>query len=335
VVVQVAVIAAIAVGAALALGGSVDVALVVALLVLAVRFVEPLIAVADVGSGLRISRNALERIDDLLRTPVLPEPATSAPTGAASVEFDHVAFSYTPGTPVLHDVSFTLQPATMTAVVGPSGSGKTTLTRLAARFYDVDSGAVRVAGADVRDLRTEDLMAQVSLVFQDVYLFAGSVLDTIRLGRPGATDEEVLAAARTARVDDVVATLPDGWHTDVGEGGARLSGGERQRLSIARALLKDAPIVLLDEATSALDPINEAAVLDGLRALTAERTVLVIAHRLQTVMSADEILVLDDGRIVERGIHDDLLRRDGRYAAFWRSRSRAAGWRLASSGAAS
>ncbi len=332
VVVQLAVVATIAVGAALALGGSVDVALVVALLVLAVRFVEPLIAVADVGSGLRMSRSSLQRLADLLDEPTLPEPARSAPTGAASVELDGVSFGYEPGTPVLRDVSFTLAPGTTTAVVGPSGSGKTTLTRLVARFYDVDSGTVRVAGADVQELRTEDLMAKLALVFQDVYLFSGSILDNIRLGRPTATDEEVRAAARVARVDEIADRLPGGWQTEVGEGGARLSGGEKQRLSIARALLKDAPVVLLDEATAALDPINEAAVLDGLQALTADRTVLVIAHRLQTVVAADQILVLDQGAIVERGRHSELLAADGRYAAFWRSRAKAAGWRLAGAG---
>ena len=328
-VVQAAVVIVLAVGVALAIEGSVDAPELLALLVLAVRFVEPIIAMADIGAAMRMARDNLGRISDLLAAPSMPEPEQSAPVGAPSVEFDGVHFGYLPGTPVLRDVTLRLEPGTMTAVVGPSGSGKTTLTRLVARFYDAETGTVRVGGADVRELRTADLMAQLSLVFQDVYLFTGSILENIRLGRPSATDDEVREAARVARVDEIVERLPGGWDAEVGEGGARLSGGERQRLSIARALLKDAPIVLLDEATAALDPINEAAVQDGLRALTAGRTVLVIAHRLQTVVAADRIIVLDEGRIVEEGTHRELLDAGGRYAAFWASRTRAEGWRLA------
>ncbi|MGL5930240.1 MAG: ABC transporter ATP-binding protein, partial [Dermatophilaceae bacterium] len=196
------------------------------------------------------------------------------------------------------------------------------------RFFDVDRGSVLVGGVDVREMTTDDLMRQVSLVFQDVYLFEGTIADNIRVGRPDATDEQVREAGRLARVDEVVARLPRGWDTQVGEGGDRLSGGERQRVSIARAILKDAPIVLLDEATSALDPVNEAAVQEALSALTADRTLLVVAHRLQTVAAADQVVVLEAGRVAEIGTHDELLVAGGRYADFWRSRARAAGWRL-------
>ncbi|MFC7614453.1 ABC transporter ATP-binding protein [Actinokineospora soli] len=203
------------------------------------------------------------------------------------------------------------------AIVGPSGAGKTTVLDLIARFHDVDSGAVRVGRVDVRDIPAEELMSRIAIVFQDVYLFNGTIEDNVRLGRPDATDAEVRAAATAARLDEVVARLPDGWSTNVGEGGARLSGGERQRVSIARALLKDAPVVLLDEVTSALDPVNQAAVLEGVERLMAGRTVVMVAHRLSTARHADRVVFLDRGRVVEDGTHDALLARNGRYAAFW------------------
>ncbi|WP_243716090.1 ABC transporter ATP-binding protein [Actinomadura darangshiensis] len=215
------------------------------------------------------------------------------------------------------EVSLTVPEGQRLAVVGPSGAGKTTLLQLLARFHDVDAGAVRVGGADVRAISTEVLMSRFAIVFQDVYLFDGTIEENVRLGRPGAAEADVRAAATAARLDEVVRRLPGGWDADVGEGGARLSGGERQRVSIARALLKDAPIVLLDEVTSALDPVNEAAVHDGIEHLMAGRTVVMVAHRLGTVRRADRIVFLDGGRIAEQGGHDDLLRRGGRYADYW------------------
>ncbi|MFG2791802.1 ABC transporter ATP-binding protein [Streptomyces sp. NPDC048419] len=327
-VIQAAFTAVLLTGTYLALDGTLDAAKLLALLVLAVRFTEPISETAVLGSALNTARAALDQVADLLAQPTLPEPAAPRVPAANDVEFDHVGFGYD-GKQVLSDVSFTMAEGTMTALVGPSGSGKTTVSKLIPRFWDVDGGAVRVGGTDVKDIDPEVLMSRISVVFQDVYLFEGTVLDNIRVGRPTATDAEVREAARLARVEEIVHRLPEGWDARVGEGGALLSGGERQRVSIARAILKDAPIVLLDEATASLDPENEQAVQEALSALTAGRTLLVIAHRLQTVAAADQILFLDEGRIAERGTHDELLATDGRYASFWAQRSRAREWALA------
>ncbi|MFI7445053.1 ABC transporter ATP-binding protein [Nonomuraea indica] len=303
-------------GAYLALGGDIGAAELLAILVLAARCADPLLSLADIGGKLRSARAELDRLDTVLRTEPLPEPAEPIRPAHHGLDFDSVTFRHGDRT-VLDRVSLSVPEGRRLAVVGPSGAGKSTLLQLLARFYDVDSGAVRVGGVDVRRIDTEALMARIAIVFQDVYLFDGTIEDNIRLGRPGATEAEVRAAATAARLDEVIERLPAGWATNVGEGGALLSGGERQRVSIARALLKNAPIVLLDEVTSALDPINEAAVHDGIERLMAGRTVVMVAHRLRTVQRADRIVFLDDGRIVEEGDHDELLRRGGRYADFW------------------
>ncbi|MFF3850484.1 ABC transporter ATP-binding protein [Streptomyces sp. NPDC002328] len=326
-VIQAAFTVILVTGTYLALDGDLGVAKLLAILVLAVRFTEPIAETAVLGSTLRTARSALDRVADLLAQPVLPQADDPRVPEGNDVEFHGVGFGYD-GKPVLHDVSLTLAEGTMTALVGPSGSGKTTIGKLIPRFWDVDSGVVRVGGVDVRDVEPEVLMSRISVVFQDVYLFEGTVLDNIRVGRPSASDAEVREAARLARVEEIVHRLPDGWDTKVGEGGALLSGGERQRVSIARAILKDAPIVLLDEATASLDPENEQAVQDALSALTAGRTLLVIAHRLQTVAAAHQILFLDEGRIVESGSHAALVAAGGRYASFWAERNKAEGWRL-------
>jgi ATP-binding cassette subfamily B protein len=238
-----------------------------------------------------------------------------------------VRFGYA-ATPVLDGVDLRIPAGSTTALVGPSGAGKTTVTKLVARFFDVDAGSVRIGGVDVREISTAELERNVSLVFQDTYLFDGSIEDNIRIGFPGASAQQVREAARRARVDTIAERLPGGWSARVGEGGRLLSGGERQRVAIARALVKDAPIVLLDEATSALDAANEAAVHEALAELGRGRTLLVIAHRLTTIAGADQIAVLDGGRVVEQGRHGELLAEGGRYARLWAERERARGWRL-------
>jgi ATP-binding cassette subfamily B protein len=260
-------------------------------------------------------------VQELDRAPTLSEPAARASLGDPAVEVDDVRFAHSDlaGRPVpaLAGVTFSAEPGTVTALVGPSGAGKSTLVRLIARFFDVDSGAVRVCGVDVRDMPIEQLMEQVALVQQETFLFDDTVSANLRLARPGATDADLEAAARAARAHDFITALPQGYDTRIGERGALLSGGERQRLSVARAVLKDAPVVLLDEVTAHVDPENEAALQDALAGLVEGRTIVVVAHRLSTVAGADQILVLDRGEIVERGRHHDLLAAAGCYARLW------------------
>jgi len=315
-VVQAGFTALLVLGAYLALGGGIGAAELLAVLVLAARCADPLLSLAELGGRLRAARAELARLDAVLRTEPLPEALEPVEPAHHGLEFSSVTFRRD-GRTVIDDLSLSVPEGRRLAVVGPSGAGKTTLLHLLARFYDVDAGSVRMGGVDVRDIAVSDLMSRTAVVFQDVYLFDGTIEENVRLGRPDADETEVRAAAAAARLDEVVERLPDGWATNVGEGGALLSGGERQRVSIARALLKDAPVVLLDEVTSALDPLNEAAVHEGIERLMAGRTVVMVAHRLRTVRRADRIVFLENGRLVEEGRHDELLRRGGRYADFW------------------
>jgi ATP-binding cassette subfamily B protein len=303
-------------GTYLALGGNIGAAETLAILVLAARCADPLLSLADIGGKLRGARAELARLETVLRTEPLREPREPIQPAHHGLEFDAVTFRHGERT-VFDEVSLTVPEGQRLAVVGPSGAGKSTLLQLLARFYDIDAGAVRVGGVDVRAISTEALMARIAIVFQDVYLFDGTIEENVRLGRPDADEAEVRAAAAAAQLDEVIERLPGGWATNVGEGGALLSGGERQRVSIARALLKNAPIVLLDEVTSALDPVNEAAVHEGIERLMAGRTVVMVAHRMRTVQRADRVIFLNGGRIAEEGSHDELLRRGGRYADFW------------------
>jgi ATP-binding cassette subfamily B protein len=251
-----------------------------------------------------------------------PGAATLALAGAPEVRFDRVSFAYEPSRPILHELSFVVPAGTTTAVVGASGAGKSTLARLLFRFYDVTGGAISIDGRDLRALTQASLRAAIGIVPQDTVLFNDSLRYNVAYGRPDASEAEIEAAARSAQLAGFVAALPAGWDTSVGERGLKLSGGEKQRVAIARMLLKNPPVLVLDEATSALDSRNEAAIQEALRAVAAHRTTLVIAHRLSTIVDADQILVMDGGRIVERGRHDELLAAGGRYAGLWAMQAR-------------
>ena len=300
---------------------------VVAVLLL-VRYIDGLMEVSGYADALRGARGQLDAVDALFAAAPLPEPQAPRAPRDASVELRAVRFQYAADAPeALRGVSLRIAPGEMTALIGISGSGKTTLARLVARFFDASAGSVLVGGVDVRDMSSDVLGEQISQIFQDNFLFSGSIADNIRIGKPGATDAEVVEAARDAGL--ALATLPQGLDTPVGEGGARLSGGERQRIAIARALVKDAPIMLVDEATAALDAENQAIVAAALARLRGRRTLLVIAHQLSTVALADTIVVLEDGQVVEHGAPAALRARDGRYARFLRQRSSALGWRIA------
>ncbi|MDH0850148.1 MULTISPECIES: ABC transporter ATP-binding protein [Delftia] len=303
---------------------------VIVALLLACRHVDPLLEVAGYADSLRAARVQLDAVRDILAVQPLPEPAVPQAPCNASVELRDVVFRYAPGQPeVLRGLSLRVEPGSMTALVGASGSGKSSVLRLVARFFDVQQGSVLVGGIDVRQIAGERLAGQISQIFQDSYLFQGSIADNIRMGRPQASDAEVMEAARQAGVAEIIERLPQGLDTPVGEGGARLSGGERQRIAIARALIKDAPILLIDEATAALDAENQAAIAQALARLRGRRTLIVIAHQLSTVAMADQIIVLDQGRVSEQGTPQQLAQAQGLYARFLARRRAAKGWRIA------
>ena len=332
---QVVVVSLICAIGLLAVGGSVSPVEAVVAIGLLLRFTQILVDIGMLTSAFETRRPVLDLGHEILSAPELPTASEDGESDdstelSASVALEDVVFSYEADQPVLRGVSFRVEPGTMTAIVGPSGCGKTTIARLIARFYDVDSGVVSVGDRDVRSWDTAKLMAQLSLVFQDVYLFDDTLEANVRVGRPDASAAEIEEAARLSGVDEIVARLPLGWGTPVGEGGRALSGGERQRVSIARALLKDSPIVLFDEATSALDPENEHRVTAAMDKLRRNATLIVIAHKLDTITAADQIVVLDEnGRVVQIGTHTQLFAEtEGQYRGFWEARSRAAGWRL-------
>lgn len=278
-------------------------------------------------SMLRLAGATIDRTVETERMPQMDEQGKPVDPEKHDIVFDHVSFSYEKK-PILRDVTVTLPDKTTTAIIGPSGSGKTTFCNLVARFWDVDSGSVKIGGTDVRDYTLESLMDQISMVFQNVYLFADTMENNIKFGCPNATHEQVVEAAKKACCDDFIQALPDGYNTVIGEGGASLSGGEKQRISIARAMLKDAPIIILDEATANVDPENEDRLQKAIEALTRNKTILMIAHRLKTVRSADQILVLDGGKIVQHGRHEELIRQPGIYADFVGGKKETAGWKL-------
>ena len=306
------------------------IAVVVALL-LSSRYIEPLLDVAGYAEILRSASGQLDAVQAIFAARPLPEPDQPQPPRDGSIELRAVSMAYAPDQPdVLHDVSLRIEPGSMTALIGASGSGKTTLVRLIARFFDAREGCVLVGGVDVRHMSDSQLAGQISQIFQDCYLFQGSIADNIRIGKPTANADEILEAAQQAGLGELIGRLPQGLDTPVGEGGARLSGGERQRIAIARALIKEAAILLVDEATAALDAENQHVIARTLARLRGQRTLVVIAHQLSTVSMADRIVVLDQGRVAEQGTPAALLAAKGRYAKFLEQRRAAKGWRVAS-----
>ena len=293
---------------------------------------SPLKALYGEASRLTVMNAALDRIEAVLNETELPDKGTAhipnESSGSPEICFDNVTFAYQ-DKEVLHNISFSMQKNTMTALVGPSGGGKSTIVNLLARLWDVKSGKVTIRGTDIRDVPLAELMEQISMVFQRVYLFQDTIYNNISMGKPDATEEEVYEAAKKARCYDFIMALPDGFQTVIGEGGATLSGGEKQRISIARCILKDAPIVILDEATASVDTDNESYIQEAINELVKGKTLLVIAHRLNTICQADQILVIADGRISEQGTHDELIAKAGIYQDFVNIRKKSSGWSLA------
>ena len=270
------------------------------------------------------------RMDEILNIPEMPETAHPRKPKGEDVAFDHVSFTYTGNSEekALEDVSFTAKKGQITAIVGPSGGGKSTIANLISRFWDVSDGKITIGGVDVRDMTQDELMRQVSFVFQDIFLFKQSILDNIRMGNENATEEQVIAAAKAAQCHDFISKLPDGYHTVVGTKGVHLSGGERQRIAIARAIIKDSPIIVLDEATAFSDPENEYLIQKAFEKLMQGKTVIIIAHRLSTIRNADKIIVMEKGHLVETGKHDELVSAGGRYAQMWEHYTEAIDWKI-------
>ncbi len=325
----------IAIGGNWTLEGVVPVADLFVFVVYLGMIYQPIISLAAIGENIQKAIASADRVFELLdlRSDIVDRPAARPPAEARwTVQFDRVAFAYDDDAPVLRSVDLTVPEGSIVALVGPTGAGKSTCTSLIPRFYDVDSGSVRISGVDVRDLPLTWLRANISMVLQDVFLFEGSIWENILFGRPTATEAEVMAAARAANVDEFADRLPGGYHSRIGERGVRLSGGQQQRISIARAILKDAPILILDEATSSVDAETESFIQQAISRLTQGRTTIVIAHRLSTVRGADRIVGLADGIVAESGTHEELAATGGWYARMYEIQAGAARWRLGAAG---
>ena len=315
-------------GGSLLVSGGIDLLTFFAFLILVSRLYDPLVATLDNLMAINMIINIqCKRMDEILSHPE-QEGTQSLTNKGYDIKFDHVGFSYDSGETVLKDVSFTAKQGEVTALVGPSGGGKTTVSRLAARFWDIDKGKITVGGMDVSKIDPESLMSLYSIVFQDVTLFDNTVMENIRIGRKDASDAEVLEAAKLANVYEFAEKLPDKWNTLIGENGCELSGGERQRISIARAFLKNAPIILLDEATASLDVENETLIQESLSKLIENKTVMIIAHRMRTVAGADKIVVLADGTVAEQGKSNELLNKNGLYSHMVKLQTESQGWVL-------
>ena len=316
-------------GFAFWLSGSLELSTFLSIVIFSLGLIGPIIAAFTFTDDLAVLGTNVEEISQLLNAEELNHKETPIKLENTGISLRSVSFSYDGTTEVLHDVNLAIHPGTMTALVGPSGSGKTTMCNLIARFWDVNAGKITIGGTDVRDFKLDSLMKNISMVFQSVYLFADTIENNIKFGCPDATHEQVVEAAKKACCHDFISALPDGYDTVIGEGGGTLSGGEKQRISIARAMLKDAPIIILDEATSSVDPENEDELQRAIEALTHDKTIIMIAHRLKTVRNADQILVLDNAHIIQRGTHAELIRQKGLYADFVSARQEAIGWKLA------
>ena len=310
------------------LNGSLSLAYGVILVVASFMVFNDLENAGNMASLLQMLAASMDMANSIDDTPVMDEKGADVVPASSEIIFDNVDFSYA-DRKILDHVSFTIPAGTTTAIVGPSGSGKTTMCNLIARFWDVDAGRITVGGKDVRDFKLDSLMKNISMVFQNVYLFADSIENNIKFGCPDATHEQVIEAAKKACCHEFISALPDGYDAVIGEGGGTLSGGEKQRISIARTILKDAPIIILDEATSSVDPENEEELQRAIAELTHDKTIIMIAHRLKTVRGADQILVLDDSHIVQSGTHAELIQQKGLYADFVSARQEAIGWKLA------
>lgn len=318
-------------GITLLSNNSLDLMTFLVFMVLVTRFFDPLAGALINLAGTFHAMVSVDRMRDLEKTKIQSGKEVFQPKGY-DIAFDQVSFSYQEGTPVLNKISFTAKQGGITALVGPSGGGKSTALKLSARFWDIPQGKITIGGENIQEIEPETLLKHISIVFQDVSLFNQSVMDNIRIGKKDATDEEVMAAAKAAHCHHFIEKLPHGYETFIGENGFSLSGGERQRLSIARALLKDAPIILLDEATSSLDIESETAVQEALKTLTQGKTVLVIAHRMRTIASADKIVLLAEGTVAEEGNHQELMKKQGKYAHMVDLQMKSLAWKIRTDG---
>lgn len=313
--------------AAMCIAGQTDFSVMLMILFFSFTVFASLEPIADSAHTLSVINDAMDSLDALKHGNFIDENGKDVKLDNYDVEFKNVTFGYDSRT-VLKDVSFRIPEKTSTAIVGPSGSGKTTVCSLLARFYDPQSGSITMGGHDLKEFTCDSLLSNISMVFQNVYLFNDTVRANICFGKPDATEEEMIAAAKKARCHDFILSLPDGYDTVIGEGGGTLSGGEKQRISIARAILKDAPVIILDEATASIDPENEHLIQSAISELTKGKTIITIAHRLATIKQADQILVVSEGRIAEAGTHAELVKKDGIYKRFTEIRERAEGWKI-------
>ncbi|MEH2080298.1 MAG: ABC transporter ATP-binding protein [Nostoc sp.] len=309
------------------LGGQLNVPTFLLFLVLGLRFYAPIYELLELSAIMRLMDAALERVKNVLNTKLLPQSHQEKQISQFDIEFRNVCFSYEQK-PVLQNVSFKIPEKTITALVGPSGAGKTTIANLISRFWDVDNGEVLLGGVNIKDLQTDQLLSYISMVFQDVYLFNNTIANNINIGNKNATLEEIITAAKAAQCHDFIEQLPNAYDTYLGEGGATLSVGQKQRIAIARAFLKNAPIVILDEATASVDPENQILIQQAIDSLVASKTLVIIAHQLSTIISADQILVLDQCQLIEQGQHNQLLALGGLYYRFWQKQQKTSSWKL-------